>query len=47
VTSLTRHFPSKASRLELAEVYGRFSEGFAAPHMMEARRLLEQEAADQ
>jgi predicted ATPase len=47
VTSRTRHFPGEASRLELAEAYGRFSEGFAAPHMMEARRLLEQRAADQ
>jgi tetratricopeptide (TPR) repeat protein len=47
VTSLARHFPSEVSRLELAEVYGRFSEGFAAPHMMEARRLLEQEVVDQ
>jgi tetratricopeptide (TPR) repeat protein len=46
VTSRARHFPSKASMLELGEVYGRFSEGFAAPHMMEARRFLEQEAAD-
>ena len=44
VTSLTRHFSSEVSRLELAEVYGRFSEGRAAPHMKEARRLPDQEA---